>query len=100
MAAEAVDMALAKGDYSASQFEAYGRSVCEAIETMRKLVYAFYDQQFSFRDLIMEYPHLKGDLTDCLIGNMSVDFKPLFEGVSKFARLPEPLTHGQPLVES
>jgi flavin-dependent dehydrogenase len=100
MAAAAVDTALANRDYSAAQFDNYSRELCEAMEVMRKLVYAFYDQEFSFRDLIMEYPHLRRDLTDCLIGNMSCDFKPLFEGISKFARLPEPLTHGRPLVES
>jgi flavin-dependent dehydrogenase len=100
MAAEAADSALAAGDYSAARFEDYGRELCHAIEIMRKLVYAFYDQQFSFRDLIMKYPHLKRDLTDCLIGNMARDFEPLFAGISEFARLPEPLTHGRPLVES
>jgi hypothetical protein len=64
---------------------------------MRKLVYAFYNQEFSFREFITEFPSLKGDLTDCLMGNLSRDFKPLFDAVAKFAAVPEPLPHGKPL---
>jgi hypothetical protein len=45
------------------------------------------------------YPHLHGDLTDCLMGNLFRDFDPLFEAVAKFAAVPEPLEHGIPLLE-
>jgi hypothetical protein len=64
---------------------------------MRKLVYAFYNQAFSFRVFINEFPQLKGDMTDCLIGNFSRDFRPLFDAVARFAAVPEPLAHGKPL---
>jgi flavin-dependent dehydrogenase len=100
MAGEAADAALTAGDCSAGRFDDYGRRLRESIEVMRKLVYAFYDHEFSFREFITEFPDLRGDLTDCLIGNMSRDFKPLFEGIAKFADLPEPLEHGKPLRES
>ncbi|MCP5110768.1 MAG: NAD(P)/FAD-dependent oxidoreductase [bacterium] len=100
MAAKAVDAALTAGDHSASRFSDYSKQLCEAIEVMRKLVYAFYDQEFSFGEFISEFPDLRGDLTDCLIGNMSRDFQPLFNGIAKFAKLPEPLDYGAPLRES
>jgi hypothetical protein len=45
------------------------------------------------------YPHLHGDLTDCLMGNLFRDFAPLFEAVANFAAVPEPLEHGSPLIE-
>jgi len=97
LAADAVDAALTAGDFSAGRFQEYGAQVCQAIEAMRKLVYAFYNQSFSFRVFITEFPQLKGDMTDCLIGNLSRDFRPLFEAVTKFAVVPEPLAHGKPL---
>ena len=98
LAADAVDDALAAGDVSAARFEEYGETVCQGVETMRNLVYAFYDPDFSFRDILMKHPELKGDLTDCLIGNLAKDFGPLFRAIGEFARLPEPLAHGRPLV--
>lgn len=94
MAADAVDAALSAGDTSAARFETYGRELCRGIEAMRNLVYAFYDHAFSFGGLLRKYPHLKGDTTDCLIGNLFRDFGPLFSAVSEFAKLPEPLPHG------
>lgn len=98
LAAEAVDAALTAGDVSASQFDDYGTRLCEGIESMRKLVYVFYNKAFSFREFLLEYPHLKGDMTDCLMGNVFLDFKPLFDSVAKFIDVPAPLAHGKPLV--
>jgi flavin-dependent dehydrogenase len=96
MAADAVDRALTRGDVSASQFAEYGRELCQGIETMRKLVYAFYDHGFSFKDLITKYPDLKGDLTDCLIGDLFKETDELFRAVAEFARVPSPLPYGAP----
>ena len=61
-------------------------------------MYAFYDHAFSFRTFVKTYPDLTGDLTDCLIGNLFIDFDPLFNAVAEFARVPAPLPHGLPLV--
>ena len=33
-------------------------------------IYAFYDESFSFADLIKANPNLSSDLTDCLIGDV------------------------------
>jgi flavin-dependent dehydrogenase len=97
IAADAVDEALAAGDYSASRFADYGTEICRGIEAMRRLVYSFYDHAFSFREFVDRYPQLAGDLTDCLIGNLFIDFDPLFEAVAEFAKVPPPLAHGLPL---
>jgi flavin-dependent dehydrogenase len=96
-AAEAVDQALTDGDYAAGRFTAYGVDMCRGIEAMRRLVYSFYDHAFSFRTFVNTYPDLAGDLTDCLIGNLFIDFEPLFEAVASFARVPPALPHGLPL---
>jgi flavin-dependent dehydrogenase len=100
LAAHAVDAALTAGDVSASRFSEYGVQMCKGIEAMRKLVYTFYDLEFSFRKFIDRYPHLHGDVTDCLMGNLFRDFNPLFEAVASFASVPEPLEHGKPLIEA
>jgi hypothetical protein len=74
--------------------------MCRGIEAMRRLVYTFYDHAFSFRTFVNTYPDLAGDLTDCLIGNLFLDFEPLFEAVASFARVPPALPHGLPLAAS
>jgi len=98
MAGDAAGAALADGDFSAARFASYGAELCKGIEAMRRLVYAFYDHAFSFRVFLKHHPDLHGDMTDCLIGNLFRDFDPLFAAVSEFAKVPEPLAHGKPLV--
>ena len=100
LVADAVDAALTAGDYSAQRFNDYADEMCSGMEAMRRLVYAFYDHGFSFADLMKEHPELSPDLTDCLIGNLSRDFEPLFKAVSKFAAVPDPLSHGRPLADA
>jgi len=100
LAGDAADRALSNGDFSAAQFAPYGEELCEGIEAMRKLVYAFYDHNFNFGKLIMAHPDVRPALTDCLIGHLSRDFEALFAGVAEFAKVPAALAHGRPLVEA
>ena len=96
MAADAVDAALEKGDTSAAAFATYGEELCGHIETMRRIVYAFYDPEFSFAKLIRKYPDLRGRLTDVLIGNVDgKDYSDLMRAISELAELPEPLAYGR-----
>ena len=98
LAADAIHEALAAGDVSATHFEQYTDQFQHAIEAMRKLVYAFYTEGFSFGKLLKKHPHLRSDLTDCLIGKVSTDFTALFDGVAEFVDVPKPLTYGRPLI--
>ncbi|MGH9796072.1 MAG: NAD(P)/FAD-dependent oxidoreductase [Candidatus Acidiferrales bacterium] len=99
LAAEAAHTALHAGDVSAERFTEYGRQMCYGIESMRKLVYAFYDHEFSFRVFVDNYPQMKGDITDCLMGNLFRDFSPMFRAVAEFAKsIPAPLSHGGPAI--
>ena len=67
----------------------------------RKLVYAFYDDDFSFKDVVMKYAEVRRDLTDCLIGDLiDRDYSELFGKVSEFADLPEELPHGRTVASS
>lgn len=95
MAAAAIDQALAADDVTASRFDHYGRELCGHIETMRKLVYAFYDDNFSFAKLVRRHPDVRPALTDCLIGNVATNFENLFAGMRDFAELPPELPYGR-----
>jgi flavin-dependent dehydrogenase len=100
MVAEEVDAALAEGDYSAARFEKYGCEMHRGIEAMRRLVYAFYDTDFTFKTLFMARPDLRPDVTDCLIGDLWRDYEDLTNELKRFAKVPEPVAHGAPLVRS
>ena len=65
---------------------------------MRKLVYAFYNPNFTFKDITEKYPELTGDITDCLSGDENKDFTKLWEAFEEFCDIPENLDYGQPLV--
>ncbi len=97
MAADAVHDALVARDFSPTRFEAYGRDLRFGIENMRKLVYAFYDPNFSFKQVIDKYPDLAGPITDCLSGDVTKDFSKLWAAIAEFAPLPEALPVGAPL---
>jgi flavin-dependent dehydrogenase len=95
-AADTVHEALLADDVSAARFVPYAERMCREIESMRKLVYVFYDQGFSFGKLIRSNPEIRGDLTDCLIGNLDKDFARLFSAVEEQRAIPEALPHGRP----
>ncbi len=96
LAGEAVDRALSEENLNPSQFESYANVMREGIENMRKLVYAFYNPDFSFKHLTDKYPDLAGDVTDCLSGDVNKDFSRLWEAVREFAPIPDELPYGAP----
>jgi flavin-dependent dehydrogenase len=97
LAADAIHAAYIAGDFSAERFTEYGAMMREGIENMRKLVYAFYDQRFSFRELTNKHPFAAGEVTDCLSGDVNKDFSRLYAAVAETADVPEPLPYGVPL---
>ena len=97
LAGDAVAAALARNDTSAASFADYGDRFRTGLEAMRRLVHAFYDATFNFGEFLRAHPELRGELTDCLIGNVYRDLEPLFAAVGEFAEIPPPLPHGAPL---
>ena len=65
---------------------------------MRKLVYAFYDPNFSFGEVIKKYPDAGGAMTDCLSGDVNEDFSELWRQIREFVPLLDDLPYGTPLV--
>ena len=100
MAADAIYAAREAQDFSAERFTEYSRFLREGLENMRKLVYAFYDPNFSFRKLTNKYPEMTGLITDCLSGDVNKDFSKLYAAVAESAEVPEPLPYGLPLLRA
>jgi flavin-dependent dehydrogenase len=97
LAADAVHEAFVARDFSPARFARYAASLREGVENMRRLVYAFYDPKFSFRQLTNKYPDAVGTVTDCLSGDVNKDFSRLWKQIEEFVPLPEALPVGQPL---
>jgi flavin-dependent dehydrogenase len=100
MAADLVHEALKTRDFSPERFAPYATTLRQGIENMRKLVYAFYEPNFSFKKVIDKYPELAGDITDCLSGDVNKDFSDLWTKVREFVPLPDDMPVGQPLTHA
>jgi flavin-dependent dehydrogenase len=72
MAADAIAEGLAKGDLSAAQLGKWGPTFNRGVDRMRRLVCEYYDG-FSFGKFVRAFPHLKGLVTDLLIGDLFTD---------------------------
>jgi flavin-dependent dehydrogenase len=72
MAADAIAEGLTKGDVSAAQLGKWGEVFNRGVDRMRRLVCEYYDG-FSFGKFVRAFPHLKGLVTDLLIGDLFTD---------------------------
>jgi flavin-dependent dehydrogenase len=97
MVGDEVHRAILEKDFEPKRFEAYATYMRQGVENMRKLVYAFYDPNFSFKQVIDKYPEAGGEITDCLSGDVNKDFEPLWKKIREFAPLPDDLPVGAPL---
>jgi flavin-dependent dehydrogenase len=72
MAADAIAEGLASGDTSEAQLRKWEAPFTRGMDRMRRLVCEFYDG-FSFGRFVRKHPHLKGHVTDVLIGDVFKD---------------------------
>jgi flavin-dependent dehydrogenase len=72
LAADAITEGLAKGDLSAGQLGKWGPMFNRGVDRMRRLVCEYYDG-FSFGKFVKTFPHLRGKITDLLIGDLFTD---------------------------
>jgi flavin-dependent dehydrogenase len=72
LAADAIAEGLARGDVSAAQLGKWGPAFNRGVDRMRRLVCEYYDG-FSFGKFVRTFPHLKGKITDLLIGDLFRD---------------------------
>jgi len=88
LAGDAVHAALEAGDVSRSRFDDYRATLDRGVASMRALVHAFYDPAFGMRGFLERYPERRGDVTDCLIGNLFRDFGALVSAIEEFTGAP------------
>lgn len=72
-AADAIHDALERGDCSGPRLGQWQPLYKQGIENFRKLVYAFYAEDFSFGTFLKDNPQYKSNMVDILVGDV---FKP------------------------
>ena len=72
MAADAIVEGIERGDVSASQLGKWGSAFNQGVDRMRRLVCEYYEG-FSFGQFVRANPHLRGTMTDLLIGDLFTD---------------------------
>ncbi len=97
LAGEAVHEALVANDVSPERFAEYARLMRQGIDNMRKLVYAFYNPKFSFKEVVMKYPEAGDEITDCLSGDVNKDYASLWTKIREFSPIPDELPYGVPM---
>ena len=72
MAADTICEGLEKGDTTGAQLGKWGPAFNEGVDRMRRLVCEYYEG-FSFGRFVKAFPHLRGTVTDILIGDVFRD---------------------------
>ncbi|MEW6209137.1 MAG: NAD(P)/FAD-dependent oxidoreductase [Acidobacteriota bacterium] len=101
LAADAIHDAFNQNDFSGRRLGQFQAKLDQGIESMRKLVYAFYDEDFSFSKFLQKYPDQRVNIINLLIGNVfreGVD--DVYAPLSEFAEIPPPLYEQVPRAES
>jgi len=92
LAADAIHDGFNHDDFSAARLGQYQAKLDRGIESMRKLVYAFYNESFSFSGFLRKYPDERVHIINLLIGDVfreGVDS--IYGPMSEFADIPPPL---------
>ena len=90
MAADTINDALEKPDFSAEQLGSFGPDFVGGMEAIRKLVYAFYTKDFSFGRFLQRFPECQQGIVDILSGNVyRKDVTGIFGPMGEMCRLPE-----------
>jgi flavin-dependent dehydrogenase len=94
LAADAAVAACDSGDFSATALGSHGREYVAGMEALRRMVYAFYAEDFNFARFVRSNPEQTNALVHLLIGNVyRVPVDGLIAAMEAFSPLPsyEPL---------
>jgi len=101
LAADAIHDAFKHQDFSAERLGQFQAKLDKGIESMRKLVYAYYTESFSFSQFLKKYPDERINIINLLIGDVfreNVD--DTYVPMSEFAEIPPPLYEQIPAAET
>ena len=89
MAADTIAAAFVKDDFSAAQLGGFGPELIRGMEAVRRMVYAFYSQDFSFGKFLKKYPECTQGVIDVLSGNLfSEHVEPIFGPMGQMCQMP------------
>jgi flavin-dependent dehydrogenase len=92
LAADAIHDAFRHDDFSAERLGQFQGKLDKGIESMRKLVYAFYNEGFSFAQFLRKYPEQRHNIINLLIGDVFRDgVDDIYTPMADFAEIPPPL---------
>ena len=92
LAADRIHEAFANNDFSAARLGSHQEKLDNGIESMRKLVYAFYNEGFSFSQFLHKYPEQRVNIITLLMGNVFKEgVDDIYEPMADFAIIPPPL---------
>jgi flavin-dependent dehydrogenase len=92
LAADAIHDSFNHDDFSAARLGQYQAKLDRGIESMRKLVYAFYNEGFSFSGFLRKYPDERVHIINLLIGDVFKEgVDQVYGPMSEFAEIPPPL---------
>lgn len=92
LAADAIHDAFNHDDFTAARLGQYQTKLDRGIESMRKLVYAFYNDGFSFAGFLRKYPEERVHIINLLIGDVFKEgVDSVYGPMSEFAEIPPPL---------
>lgn len=92
LAADAIHDSFQHDDFSAARLGQYQTKLDRGIESMRKLVYAFYNEGFSFSGFLRKYPDERFHIINLLIGDVFKEgVDEVYGPMSEFADIPPPL---------
>ena len=89
MAADAILDAFEKDDMSGTILGSFGEKLSEGIETVRKMVAAFYSSEFNFAEFVKAHPEQRMNIIDILVGSIFEDgVQDLFPVLEQYFPLP------------
>ena len=92
LATDAIHDAFNHNDFSAARLGQYQAKLDRGIESMRKLVYAFYNDGFSFSGFLRKYPDERVHIINLLIGDVFKEgVDSVYGPMAEFAEIPPPL---------
>jgi flavin-dependent dehydrogenase len=92
LAADSIHDAFNNNDFSGARLGQFQAKLDRGIESMRKLVYAFYNEGFSFSQFLQKNPEQRKNIINLLMGDVFKEgVDDIYGPMAEFAYIPPPL---------